>query len=64
MGSDWSEWESFDARQFNLFENENKKHLKGEIQHLPKMMENPYQILRRYIKWELLDLEAMMKTIE
>lgn len=27
-------------------------------------MENPYQILRRFIKWELLDLEAMVETIE
>jgi len=27
-------------------------------------MENPYQILRRFIKWELMDLEAMIETIE
>jgi hypothetical protein len=27
-------------------------------------MENPYQILRRFIKWELMDLEAMIDTIE
>ena len=28
------------------------------------MMENPYQILRRFVKWELMDLEAMIETIE
>lgn len=27
-------------------------------------MENPYQILRRFIKWEIMDLEAMVETIE
>lgn len=27
-------------------------------------MENPYQILRRFIKWEMMDLEAMAETIE
>jgi len=47
-----------------LFENEGKKHLKSELQNLPNIMENPYQILRRFIKWELMDLEAMIETIE
>lgn len=27
-------------------------------------MENPYQILKRFIKWEIMDLEAMIATIE
>ena len=27
-------------------------------------MENPYQILRRFIKWEIMDLEAMVETID
>ena len=26
-------------------------------------MENPYQILRRFINWEMMDLEAMIETI-
>ena len=26
-------------------------------------MENPYQILRRFINWEIMDLEAMIETI-
>jgi len=27
-------------------------------------MENPYEILKRFIKWEIMDLEAMIDTIE
>ena len=54
----------FNQAQFILFENENKKHLKSELQNLPSLMENPYQILKRFIKWELMDLEAMIETIE
>ena len=34
------------------------------MNNLPKIMENPYQILRRFIKWEMMDLEAMIDTIE
>lgn len=45
-----------------MFENENKKHLKQELEDLPKDMENPYQILKRFINWEIMDLEAIMET--
>jgi len=27
-------------------------------------MENPFEILKRFIKWEIMDLEAMIETIE
>ena len=27
-------------------------------------MENPYQILVRFIKWEIMDLEAMIEAID
>ena len=27
-------------------------------------MDNPYQILKRFIKWEIIDLESMIETIE
>ena len=27
-------------------------------------MENPYQILIRFIKWEIMDLEAMIEAID
>lgn len=27
-------------------------------------MENPYVILKRFIKWEILDLEAIIETID
>jgi len=47
-----------------LFENENKRHLKDRLESLPTIMENPYQILKRFIKWEIMDLEAMIETIE
>lgn len=47
-----------------LFENKTKAPLKQELMNLPKQMENPYEILRRFIKWEIMDLEAMIETIE
>ena len=27
-------------------------------------MENPFQILKRFIKWEIMDLEAIIEAIE
>lgn len=27
-------------------------------------MENPFQILKRFIKWEMMDLEAIINTID
>ena len=47
-----------------LFENKDKQHLKKELNELPKSMENPFQILRRFIKWEMMDLEAIIETID
>lgn len=52
------------SAQYMLFENKEKLHLKDELQCLPKAMENPYQILKRFIRWEIMDLEAMIETIE
>lgn len=53
-----------DANQYILFENEKKRYLKDRLDNLSQEMENPYQILRRFIKWEMLDLEAMIEAIE
>lgn len=47
-----------------MFENEKKRYLKDRLDNLKDEMENPYQILRRFIKWEMLDLEAIIETIE
>lgn len=55
---------SLTSAQYMLFENKGKQHLKEELQNLPKQMENPYQILKRFIRWEIMDAEAMIETIE
>lgn len=47
-----------------LFENSSNVHLKQEMTQLPHMMENPYKILKRFIRWEIMDLEAMIETLE
>ena len=47
-----------------MFEHETRKKLKTAMEKLPGDMENPYQILKRFIKWEIMDLEAMLRTIE
>jgi hypothetical protein len=52
------------AAQYLLFENTGKAHLKTELMDLPNRMENPYQILKRFIRWEIMDHEAMIETIE
>lgn len=52
------------VEQFILFENEKKRELKERLEQLPSAMENPYVVLKRFIKWEKLDLEAVIGTIE
>ena len=31
---------------------------------LPTLMSNPYEILSKFIKWEIMDLEAMIEAVE
>ncbi len=52
------------SAQFILFENEKKKHLKQQLLDLPQTMENPYQILNRFIRWEMMDLDSIIEAIE
>lgn len=47
-----------------LFETPKKPELKRALESLPNHMENPYQILRRFVKWEIMDLQAILETIE
>lgn len=47
-----------------LFENKENAHLKEELINLPQRMDNPFTALKRYIKWEIMDLEAMIESIE
>jgi len=63
MDSSNSGEKSISDGQFMLFENKSKLHLKDELNNLPQTMENPYEILKRFIKWEIMDLEAMIETI-
>ena len=55
---------AWDSSQYILFENASKQHLKKELNDLPNLMENPFQILKRFIKWEMMDLEAIIETID
>ena len=47
-----------------MFENKNKSYLKQQLEELPSQMENPYQILKRFIRWEIMDLESIIECIE
>ena len=38
--------------------------MKDGLDNLPQQMENPYQILVRFIKWEMMDLEAIIEAID
>ena len=49
---------------FMLFETPKKPELKKSLETLPERMENPYQILRRFVKWEIMDLQAILDTID
>ena len=42
MSADLTQGDVVDSDQYILFENENKRHLKAELEELPKTMENPY----------------------
>lgn len=43
-----------------LFENADNSELKKELVELPKNIANPFKSLKRYIKWELMDLESIV----
>jgi Zn/Cd-binding protein ZinT len=47
-----------------LFENEANADLKRDLTELPQRIANPFKTLKRYIRWELMDLEAIIETVE
>jgi hypothetical protein len=55
---------SLDCNNKLLFENQDNKEIKDDLVQLPSKMKNPYLILKRYIKWEIKDLEAIIDSIE
>ena len=55
--------QEIDSNQYILFENKHKQHLKKEMENLPNSMENPYKILRRFLTWEIMDLQALIEAI-
>jgi len=46
-----------------LFLNENKGNLRKTLEELPKMMQNPFTVMRRWLNYEILDLEAILEAI-
>ena len=52
------------APKYILFEDEGEHGLKERLEGLPSSMENPYEILVKFIKWEMYDLEAMIQAID
>lgn len=59
-----TEANSLDQNKKLLFENPDNNDIKQMLTTLPKAMSNPYTHLKRYIKWEIMDLEAICESID
>ena len=46
-----------------LFEHEDNKQLKSEFDVLMSKLVNPFTLMRRWLKFELLELEAIFEAI-
>lgn len=47
-----------------VFENEANVDLRRDIETLPQRMQNPFTVIRRWLKFEILDLAAILEAIE
>jgi hypothetical protein len=64
---------SADPRSFNfrnvksdqlLFLNENRGELRKSLEEMPRNMKNPFTVMRRWLNYEILDLEAILEAID
>lgn len=55
---------TYDCDEYMVFENKKNQELKYRMEELPEVMQNPYVMLKRFIKWEQLDLESMVEMVE
>ena len=47
-----------------IFDPEENADVRGELENLPAKMQNPFSNMRRWLKFELLDLRAILQAIE
>ena len=51
-------------KKFVLFSNPDKTSAKLIVEELPNQMQNPFKVLKLWVKWEQLDIMAMIEAIE
>lgn len=47
-----------------LFKHPSKSDAKDQLENLPTQINNPFKIMKLWIRWEMLDLSAMLEAIE
>lgn len=49
--------------EYIIFEKQSQGDLLGDIETMPKKMQNPFKAMLRWLKFEILDLEAILFAI-
>lgn len=47
-----------------LFKHPSKSDAKDSLENLPGQINNPFKIMKLWIRWEMLDLQAMLEAVE
>lgn len=55
--------EALSTEEYKVFEAQSEHDLIGEIESMPKKMQNPFKSMNRWLKFEILDLEAIILTV-
>lgn len=69
----WYQYEKINLHNYAQSEAQERKHtmftlpeqadLKYELDNTGKSLENPYRIMKRWVKWEMMEMEALMESI-
>ena len=55
--------EALSTEQYLVFEKQAEADLVGEVEKMPKRMQNPFKAMHRWLKFEILDLEAILFAV-
>ena len=50
--------------KYTLFKNQQKPEVKAKHDNLPSTLSNPYKTMRLWIRWEQMDIQALLEAVE
>ena len=53
-----------EQEKYTIFKHPQKAEVKNKLDNLPKTLMNPYKTMRLWLRWQQLDIQAMLEAVE